>query len=238
MVTEIVPQILSTRQRAELILGLRARVRNTQSNRPTPHFPPLLACKCLLCLFCRMSLIVVDPGVVSFWRECSDRHHPATSWPDAEPPNSVEHRGKIRERCMWTKFKCVSILVDDSGPPLYFKIIIFVQWCINLNFFLPFQTENAEQGVTHSQFSSLVQNLLRDPAERISFFQVCLVVLFCEHKVLELFTGNVDFTVWGTLVYDVSITVRDVRVAKFFFKKLVDQMKHVYWPKRLSAICF
>lgn len=30
MVTEIVPQILSTRQRAELILGLRARVRNAQ----------------------------------------------------------------------------------------------------------------------------------------------------------------------------------------------------------------
>lgn len=29
-VTEIVPQILSTRQRAELILGLRARVRSTQ----------------------------------------------------------------------------------------------------------------------------------------------------------------------------------------------------------------
>lgn len=28
MVTDIVPQLLSTRQRAELILGLRARVRN------------------------------------------------------------------------------------------------------------------------------------------------------------------------------------------------------------------
>lgn len=31
MVTEIVPQLLSTRQRAELILGLRARVRTTES---------------------------------------------------------------------------------------------------------------------------------------------------------------------------------------------------------------
>lgn len=30
-VTEIVPQILSTRQRAELILGLRARVRSTRT---------------------------------------------------------------------------------------------------------------------------------------------------------------------------------------------------------------
>lgn len=41
-------------------------------------------------------------------------------------------------------------------------------------FFLLFllQTENAEQGVSHSQFMSLVQNLLRDPDERSSFFQV------------------------------------------------------------------
>lgn len=34
MVTEIVPQILSTRQRAELILGLRARVRSAQTILP------------------------------------------------------------------------------------------------------------------------------------------------------------------------------------------------------------
>lgn len=34
MVTEIVPQILSSRQRAELILGLRARVRSAQTILP------------------------------------------------------------------------------------------------------------------------------------------------------------------------------------------------------------
>lgn len=37
---------------------------------------------------------------------------------------------------------------------------------------LSLQTDNAEQGVSHSQFMSLVQNLLRDPDERSNFFQV------------------------------------------------------------------
>lgn len=38
MVTEIVPQLLSTRQRAELVLGLRARV--SWQNLGAPHGAP------------------------------------------------------------------------------------------------------------------------------------------------------------------------------------------------------
>lgn len=34
------------------------------------------------------------------------------------------------------------------------------------------QSDNTEQGVSHSQFMSLVQNLLRDAEERSNFFQV------------------------------------------------------------------
>lgn len=49
--------------------------------------------------------------------------------------------------------------------------------CVILKY-VSFQTENAEQGVPHSQFMSLVQNLLRDPAERVSFFQVRCVHVF------------------------------------------------------------
>lgn len=179
-------------------------------------------CAALHCIFsseslvhyCFCPLIVADPGIVSLWGQCPPPHYSATSWPNAEPPISVEHGGEPRSAVNMTYLEwfyiCLHHCLGNTDPSLcsLFFLILFTwhsllaqcqchatlcKWTFialilfkiissrvryntlkwHMSFLtLSLQTDNAEQGVSHSQFMSLVQNLLRDPDERSNFFQV------------------------------------------------------------------